>query len=105
MKIKDILTAAEGLKKLATQDMPIKSACRLAELMDMTEPVIGFWMAERTRCGDGEELHAVEELELPAFCGFEKIEIPISASLTLSARDVKLTEPLISFREGNDAEG
>ena len=81
MKSFQAIEARFSLEKLANQDVPIRYALQIVDLIDRLDPIIS------SEAND-------EDFEI------ERISLPDNLPIMLSAGDVKLLEPFVSFFKG-----
>ena len=97
MKLIDIVNARESLQKLIGQDLPIRKAYELMELTDLCNRHLGFYGQELAKFDPEKDPERLEELDGLDVKDVEKITLPVSDNLKLSAADVKMLLPLIEF--------
>ena len=101
MKLIDIVNARAPLQKLVQQDLPLRTAWELVRVTDGVNRCLSFYAEELTKLGsepDPVRLQELQQLDVQAPTP-EPFRIQIQDGLRLSAADVKLLEPLITFTE------
>lgn len=101
MKLIDIVNARAPLQKLVQQDLPLRTAWELVKVTDAVNRCLSFYAEELTKLGsepDPVRLQELQQLDVQAPTP-EPFRIQIQDGLRLSAADVKLLEPLITFTE------
>lgn len=101
MKLSEIVTAAPALQKLIMQDVPIRLAYALAQLINKCNPQLDFYGREIVKIGNEENDRRQEllNLELEEFDKHDPIVIPLGINISLSAADIKCLEPLVIFKD------
>lgn len=99
MKLINIVNARGALQKLVAQDLPLKTAFEIVELVDKCNRHLQFFSQERQKLGALPDEHKLAELESFDVPDLDNLPIEIVAddSLRLSAADVKALGPLVRF--------
>lgn len=98
MKLKDSVYARDPLQKLVMQDLPIKEAYSLKKTTDFINANINFFYERLAALGEDPDENRVNELYAFEVPDLEKVEISMIDGLKLSASDVALLEPFITFK-------
>ena len=101
MKLIEIVNARHSLQKLVAQDLPLRLAYRLMKLTEACNFHLEFYGHERRKLGedpDPDRMRALDEMEITDLHQ-EKLRLPVSDDLILSAADIKALEPFIVFFE------
>ena len=101
MKLIDIVNSRDALQKLVAQDLPLRIAYRLVKLTDSINVQMTFYFGELTKLGDNpdpERIRELDEMEITDL-KVDRLRIPITDDLKLSATDVHMLEPFITFYE------
>lgn len=101
MKLIDIVNARAPLQKLVQQDLPLRTAWELVKVTDEVNRCLSFYAEELSKLGsepDPVRLQELQQLDVQPPTP-EPFRIQIQDGLRLSAADVKLLEPLITFTE------
>ena len=99
MKLIDIVNARAPLQKLVQQDLPLRTAWELVRITEEVNRCLSFYAEELQKLGSEPEaarLKELQQLDVQAPTP-EPYRIRIQDGLRLSAADVKLLEPLITF--------
>ena len=99
MKLINIVNARGSLQKLVAQDLPLRTAFEVMELVEKCNRHLGFFSQERQKLGalpDDKKLSDLEHFEVSDLDG-PPIEIRADDNLRLSAADVKALEPFVRF--------
>ncbi len=99
MKLINIVNARGALQKLVAQDLPLKTAFEIVELVDKCNRHLQFFSQERQKLGalpDEQKLAELESFDVPDLDNLP-IEIVADDSLRLSAADVKALGPFVRF--------
>ena len=99
MKLIDIVSARGSLQKLIAQDLPLRTAFAVVELVEKCNQHLRFFSQERQKLGalpDEAKLAELENFDIPNLDGLP-LEIFADESLRLSAADVKALEPFVRF--------
>lgn len=97
MKLIDIVRARESLQKLVTQDLPIRTAYELMNMTDICNRHLVFYGQELAKfdpVADPDRLRELEDMEVS---DIHAVSVQITDGLKLSAADVKMLLPLVSF--------
>lgn len=97
MTLSEIVTAAPALQKLIMQDVPIKFAYALAQLINKCNPQLDFYGREIVKSEDSDRRQELLDLVLEEFDGYEPLVLPLDINVNLSAADIKCLEPLVRF--------
>lgn len=95
MKLIDIVNASDAFKKLIVQDLPLMQAHQLMCLVDRCNPHLRFYGDIEKQCTSQDQFEQLHKMTVDE--EFEKIRIPLSANVVLSAADVKNLEPFIDW--------
>jgi len=104
MKLIDIVNSRDALQKLVAQDLPLRIAYRLMKLTDNINLQMSFYFNERMKLGqdpDPDRLRALDEMEVTDL-KLDRLRIPITDGLKLSATDVHMLEPFVTFFEEDE---
>ena len=99
MKLINIVNARMALQKLVAQDLPLRTAFEVVDLVEKCNRHLGFFSQMRQKLGalpDETKLAELENFDVPDLDGLP-IEIRADDSLRLSAADVKALEPFVRF--------
>lgn len=100
MKLIAIVNARGALQKLITQDLPLRTAFRIGELVEKCNRHLAFFSQIRQNLGalpDEVKLAELESFEVSDLGKDLPIEICADDSLRLSAADIKALEPFVRF--------
>lgn len=100
MKLIEIVNARGALQKLVVQDLPLRTAFRVVEVVEKCNRHLHFFSQERQKLGaipDEEKLAELENFEISDIDSETPIEILADDSLRLSAGDIKALEPFVRF--------
>lgn len=99
MKLGTIVNAAQPLQKLIFQDLPLKTAYGLAQLIGRINPALAFYGMEMAKAPDGARAEELSEMEMAGFEDIFRLQIDPELPLVLSAADIKCLEPFIRFEK------
>lgn len=103
MKLYQLVTASHALQKIIIQDLPLPVAYKLMRVTEETNKHLRFYNTEAMKAGDDDKrLEELKDLEVDGFENYEKLIVPVSSNIRLSASDVHYLEPLITFTEEED---
>ena len=99
MKLIDIVNARMALQKLTEQDLPLRTAFEIVELVERCNRHLAFFSHIRQKLGALPDETKLAELENFEVTDLDELPIEILAeeSLRLSASDVKALEPFVKF--------
>ena len=97
MKLIEIVNARAALQKLVMQDLPIRKAFELMEMTDACNRCLTFYGQELTKFNPEEDPDRLRELEDMEVRDVQPVSVQITDGLKLSAADVKMLLPLVSF--------
>lgn len=98
MKLFTIVQAHQGLQKLLGQDLPLRQAYQVMQLVEKCNPNLMFYANELKKAGEDEEkIKALNEYSIEM--DLEKIRIPLDTDIRLTASDVKFLSPFVEFYE------
>lgn len=99
MKLINIVNARGALQKLVAQDLPLRTAFEVVELVEKCNRHLGFFSQMRQKLGALPDEKKLSELENFEVTDLDRLRIEIRAddSLRLSAADVKVLEPFVRF--------
>lgn len=104
MKLSEIVYAAPPLQKLTVQDVPLRIAYNVAQLVTCCNEQLRFYgqQIERINAMDNaddaeKQRFALMNIDADGFDDHTPLRLPLSLPITLSAADVKCLEPLILF--------
>ena len=99
MKLIEIVNARCSLQKLIAQDLPLRTAFQIVDLVEKCNRHLGFFSQMRQKLGalpDETKLAELENFEVSDL-GELPIEIFATDSMRLSAADLKALEPFVKF--------
>lgn len=99
MRLSTIVAAAAPLQKLIQQDIPIRKAWELTQLVSRINPMLEFYGQQLTRCETDEAVRELGELEMEGFEDCFRLELWLGLPVSLSAADVHNLEPFVRFCE------
>lgn len=100
MKLIEIVNARGAMQKLVAQDLPLRTAYQVVGLVETCNRHLGFFSQMRQKLGalpEETKLAELENFEISDLDGIVPIEIRADDSLRLSAADIKVLEPFVSF--------
>lgn len=100
MKLIEIVNARGALQKLVVQDLPLRTAFRVVEVVEKCNRHLRFFSQERQKLGavpNEAKLTELENFEIPDLDSETPIEIRADDNLRLSAGDIKALEPFVRF--------
>lgn len=105
MKLYEIVIAQPAIQKLILQDLPLRKAWELAQLINAINPQLEFYTAERMKleplksAESVKKLDQLHELDFPELDSVGVVTLPLDADLKLSAADLKRMERFVRFEE------
>lgn len=100
MKLIQIVTARGALQKLIVQDLPLRTAYQVVELVEKCNRHLSFYSQMRQKLGampDEKKLSELNNFEILDLDDSTPIEIHADDSLRLSAADIIDLEPFVRF--------
>lgn len=118
MKLGDVVSAFEPLQRLSNQGMKLQYAYRFHKMMECLKSEVEFFQKKRQAIFETYGIHTKEDLieipkenqevaskelkellEVEVRKNFQKLEIPISEDIQMTANDVLLLQSFVEFKE------
>lgn len=100
MKLINIVNARYALQKLIAQDLPLRTAYALVNLVEKCNRHLSFFSQMRQTLGaepDEDKLRELENFEVEDLDASAPVEVKAAENLRLSASDIKVLEPFVRF--------
>lgn len=98
MKLIELVNASASMQKLITQDLPLRTAYQVVLLVDKCNPHLAFYGNEIRKAKTDDQVEELNSMDVPE--AFDRITIPLTTDIRLSAADVKCLEPFIDWGDG-----
>ncbi|MCL2216685.1 MAG: hypothetical protein FWB91_06645 [Defluviitaleaceae bacterium] len=89
----ELLRAVPSFQKLSMTDLPISSAYKVHRLISALQPDLDFFNEQMTKEGINQDELLTQAMDIMA----EKIKLPLTADVRLSANDISALLPFFDF--------